>query len=385
MRTLGVWVVVAALAAWSIGACSASGDERGSGTESAGPSGAGAASAGGNGSTSVGGFDAVGGSGSGAGGEQACESLAVEAQPALQPADIIFAIDTSGSMGEESFYVRQHMNAFSQQIVASGIDVRVVMLAMAQLFPCFGIICPPGVCIDPPLGSGACPADEKPPAYYHPVSDIGSFDALTKIIDLYPSYGSVLRQDANKFLIIVTDDNAAAPNIADANTFMTQFVALDPGKLTGITVHGIYCFNNSGACVTAGTVYQDVISMTGGIHGDLALQDFQPIFNDVAAQIVLNAGELPCEYAIPAAPMGETFDKEKVNVVFTDGAMMDKNIYKVDNAAACDAQNGGWYYDDPANPTKILLCDVSCAEVSGDPMGKIDILFGCATLQPPVN
>jgi hypothetical protein len=65
--------------------------------------------------------------------------------------------------------------------------------------------------------------------------------------------------------------------------------------------------------------------------------------------------------------------------------MMGKNIYKVDNAAACDPQNGGWYYDDPVNPTKVLLCDVSCAEVSGDPMGKIDILFGCASLQPPVN
>jgi hypothetical protein len=289
-------------------------------------------------------------------------------------------------MGEESFYVRQNMNAFSQQIVASGIDAHVVMLAEQQIFPCFGTICPPGICLEPPLGSGACPADENIQAgYYHPTSDVGSTDALTEIINLYPSYSAALRPQASKFLVIVTDDNATAPNIDDATTFMNQFVALDPMKLTGIIVHGIYCFTNSGDCASAGTVYQDLINQTGGIHGDLALQDFTPIFNNLAQQIVIAAGQLPCEYAIPPAPVGETFDVDQVNVLFTDGSMTEDDIYKVDNAAACHPTDGGWYYDDPVNPTTIHLCTASCDVVSNDPMGKIDILFGCATLLPPVD
>src|SRR5262245_52109748 len=52
----------------------------------------------------------------------ACEAIAQEAKPELQPADIIWAIDTSGSMTEETNFVIQQMNNFSQQIVASGID-----------------------------------------------------------------------------------------------------------------------------------------------------------------------------------------------------------------------------------------------------------------------
>src|SRR5688500_14736466 len=75
-----------------------------------------------------GGFGQSGGSG----GVDECVGIDETAQPALQPADIVFAIDTSGSMGEESTFVKDKMNAFSQQIIASGIDVRVVMLALQQ-------------------------------------------------------------------------------------------------------------------------------------------------------------------------------------------------------------------------------------------------------------
>ena len=63
-----------------------------------------------------------------------CFSVAKEAQPGLAAADIIIAIDTSGSMGDETTFVRQKMNGFSQQIIDSGVDVRVVMLAESQLF-----------------------------------------------------------------------------------------------------------------------------------------------------------------------------------------------------------------------------------------------------------
>jgi hypothetical protein len=57
----------------------------------------------------------------------------------------------------------------------------------------------------------------------------------------------------------------------------------------------------------------------------------------------------------------------------------------VADAASCDPQQGGWYYDDNVNPTTIILCQASCDEVSGDPNGHIDILFGCATepMPPP--
>ena len=382
MRWLGILVAGGAL----VWACSASnaGSDLGDGASSTSSgSGAGGAT---NSTTEMGGFFGQGGTSTatetGVGG--GCQSVSEEALPKLQDADIIFAIDTSGSMGEESFFVRTEMNAFSQLIVASGIDVRVIMLAEPQLFPCFGIICPPGICIDPPLGSGFCPGDSKPPNYLHvPGSDVYSTDALSIIIDLYPAYKQELRVGATKSLVVITDDNAASPYIADATTFLSQFVALDPALLTGIVAHGIYCFDGNSPCVQKGTVYEDLINQTGGIHGDLGTQNFKAVFNKLAEQVIISAGKLPCEYVIPPPPMDEVLDPAKVNVEFTDGNNNTSTIFKVDDESKCHPVNGGWYYDDNLNPTSIKLCPKTCDLVSNDAMGKIDILFGCETLLPP--
>ena len=40
---------------------------------------------------------------------------------------------------------------------------------------------------------------------------------------------------------------------------------------------------------------------------------------------------------------------------------------------------GGWYYDDFANPTRIILCPSSCSAISGDSGGRVDVELGCTT------
>jgi hypothetical protein len=39
--------------------------------------------------------------------------------------------------------------------------------------------------------------------------------------------------------------------------------------------------------------------------------------------------------------------------------------------------NGGWYYDDPAAPKNIKLCDSTCQSLQG---GRVDLEFGCKTI-----
>jgi hypothetical protein len=34
----------------------------------------------------------------------------------------------------------------------------------------------------------------------------------------------------------------------------------------------------------------------------------------------------------------------------------------------------GWYYDDPLNPTTIVVCQASCDAYQGD---QVSILYGC--------
>jgi hypothetical protein len=120
---------------------------------------------------------------------------------------------------------------------------------------------------------------------------------------------------------------------------------------------------------------------TGGVFGDLCLQNFDPVFNDMATAVV-SGSTISCEYTIPAVPPGGgMFDPARVNVSYTPSGGMPSTIgYVAGGAAACGQQTGGWYYDNPASPTKIILCPSTCSAVQADATGKVDVQFGCETV-----
>jgi hypothetical protein len=106
-------------------------------------------------------------------------------------------------------------------------------------------------------------------------------------------------------------------------------------------------------------------------------------FIDAMDAIRKTAG-LGCEYLIPPPMGGGMIDFGKVNVQYVPGpGQMPIDILNAKDASACDPVNGGWYYDNPANPTKIMLCPATCAVVSKSIAGEVNILFGCATKQIP--
>ena len=77
-----------------------------------------------------------------------------------------------------------------------------------------------------------------------------------------------------------------------------------------------------------------------------------------------------------------------MNVAFTS-PLGSTQLFQVDGpsgATPCDPTKGGWYYDDPKTPTKILLCPASCdaanAIVGAGKPGQIEVTFGCNTVKP---
>ena len=121
---------------------------------------------------------------------------------------------------------------------------------------------------------------------------------------------------------------------------------------------------------------------TGGVSGDLCDQNFAPVFQDMATAVVQGA-QIACVYDIPD-PMGDPIDFNQVNVEYVPGQSQPGNpIYYVPGGVADCGPMGGWYYDDPANPSQILLCDDTCNAVQGNPDGKINVKFGCETLIGP--
>jgi len=335
------------------------------------------------------------GSGTGGGTGGSCAAVSSEAKAQLQPADIVIAVDTSGSMDQESAQVQDNLNAFASIITGSGVDVHVVLIADNT------------VCIPQPLGSGQCGgADEKLPNYRHVVQTVGSNNALQLIHETYDQWKDTLRPGATKTLAVVTDDDSSM----SAAEFTSLLLAKDPPTFQGfkfdaiaslidpdsITFTCLSCALNGmftcNACqekccdkmlgctplpADEGKVYKQLVAQTGGILGDLCIQDFGPVFQDMATGIVSSA-KLSCDYDIPPPPEGEVLDAGMVNVNYTPSGQPVTPILNVASAADCGAL-GGWYYDNTNAPTRIIMCANTCAILQADTNGKVDVLFGCET------
>jgi hypothetical protein len=52
-------------------------------------------------------------------------------------------------------------------------------------------------------------------------------------------------------------------------------------------------------------------------------------------------------------------------------------LTRVTGAAACDAQRGGWYFDDAANPKAILVCPARCTAVKASAQHELSMLSRC--------
>lgn len=364
----------------------------GAGTGAAGGAGGGTAS-----SASAGGGGAGQGGGSGGGAPDAGPDVSFEydagpgdgavnadsacaaevVSPQKLPVDIIWVVDTSGSMTAEIAQIKANINAqFADILAASGLDYQVLMIAAKGTAAL-------QVCVAPPLGGPNCNANAP---LYRPIPQtVGSTNSLSLILATYDSvnpslnWQSSLRYDAAKVFIEVTDDNSSL----SANSFDTQLLAKMPAGMFGTAADRNYVFysiigvtagNPAVKCpsaVNTGAQYQTLSNLTGGAMFPVCDADYSPIFNQIAAGIV---GGLACEFTMPTSN-GSAIDPENVAMTFTPTGGMPVDVPRVTDAASCNGP--GWHYDDNVTPTKLLLCPDSCATVKADDGGKIDILVGC--------
>lgn len=307
-----------------------------------------------------------------------CEALVEHAEVQPQPQDIMIFVDNSTSMAAETGFVQEQMNAFSSQITAAAIDARILLFSS---YPGVGH----GICIDPPLGSGGCPTqDSNPPNYIH-IDGIMESGVFTKLVERYPEYNGHLRPGAATHIVAITDFDAGVP----VDVFVEEFNQVAP-ELADFTFHGIIapedphvaCQNGTSCCGVADqkcAQFQEIIALTGGVEGNLCDQEFQPIFDALAQQVIGDA-ELPCAYDLPAEAAGADFDKDEVNVEFDDGAGGLLELGRVDDAAACNGVGHGWYYDNPVAPSGIQICPQTCGAIQGFETASISVIFGCETI-----
>ena len=117
-------------------------------------------------------------------------------------------------------------------------------------------------------------------------------------------------------------------------------------------------FNASGAATDAGTAKEQLLKPLDAIR----------------------SGALGCEYIVPTLEASKgSVDPTSVTIEFSPGKNdPSSNFARVENEAACGATTGGFYYDDPKAPKRIILCPASCEAVrKGTSEAKVDVNLGC--------
>jgi hypothetical protein len=363
----------------AVAACGGSDVPSGFGPEgSSGSSGA-SGSSGGEGSS--GGFGSSGGASGGTSGTTTCAATA--ASTAKAKVDMIFVIDDSGSMNEEMVQIKTNVNSFASKIGGVGLDYTVTFIVKKASSPAqSGNV----ICVPAPLAGANCA--DNPPTFHHVNQDVQSTNSLSLILSTYDSntaalaWNKYLRLDATKVFIEVTDDNSGMSSTA----FDTALLAKAPAGMFGTAAKRNYVFHSiiskpfadaipstkicSGAAGPS-VPYQELSKLTGGIVDEVCKASYSAVLDNIAKGIV---DKLGCELSYPTSAES---DPSKVEVTFTPKGQATEKLTQVTDVSKCGTIPTGWYYDDPAKPTKIILCPSTCTATNAATDAKLEALVGC--------
>ncbi len=350
------------------------------------------------------------------------------------PVDIIWVIDNSVTMEDSIRQVQAGLNDFAELIASRDLDYRVIMLSRRGVGRTDQEISGSyryQVCIPEPL-AGDANCGDNPGLFYHVDVDIKSTQLIEQLLGTLAQtegyrdneargsapWAHLLRPEATKTIVVVTDDNARTCERRDIGSIECQDTdpaltatslenfpgggnpfnsnELGPGLLRptygsmfeGYTFAGIYgwgsetnpdtrCqYANDDYPVAAGHTYTTLVQRTNGVRAQIcdAAAAWGPFFSAIASAVVRTARP-SCVVDIPEPPAGLIFQHDRINV-FIDVGFGPLRIARVAEASACDAR-GGWYYDNELVPTSVTLCPATCGSVQTAEAPRVDVEFGC--------
>ncbi|HEX6240596.1 MAG TPA: hypothetical protein VFZ61_06880, partial [Polyangiales bacterium] len=263
---------------------------------------AGGAQAGGQAGGSASGGSASGGSASGgqaggqAGGFQECAETKSSAERAPRGSNIVWAIDTSGSMDEEAALVQQNLNRFVQTITAAGLeDYRVVVISERSF-----------VTVPEPLSS-----DTK--HFLHIEEKVSSDESLSDMLTRFDAYSSFLLKGVVTHFVSVTDDESeitaqdfvARMQAKLAADFRVHAIASPPGDNSASGGGSIFdddedtgCLGPFGAAAEPGVQHFEAAKLTKGLSFSICSEDWSALFTELAKAVEATA-TIPCAIKLP--------------------------------------------------------------------------------------
>lgn len=119
------------------------------------------------------------------------------------------------------------------------------------------------------------------------------------------------------------------------------------------------------------------IAEAGGTEKAYLVDTSQDVADQFLEALNVIRSAARCEFQIPT-PTSGTPNYGMINVAIGPEGQEPETVSGVGNPAACDPVEGGWYYDNPDDPNRIILCDATCQRVKDGELG-VTILLGCQT------
>ena len=366
--------------------------------------------------------DDTGSNGNGSNGlnGSACASDMITAEAI--PLDIYIELDQSSSMADDSKWtsVTSALGTFVDQPGLDGMSVGLGYFAIETPPPvcattscmsstdCGSAACGPCFQVDPTMpgsclgaiaaslggGGDSCSAAdyETPSVEIAPLPGVAV--AITNSISMHsPTTGTPTVQalqgalqhatmwasaHAGDAVVVVLatdgepDDSCTPEDVPSVESVAMQGVNGSPSIRTFVigVDDGTNLSDLNGIAAAGGTTSAYIVNAGGS-----AQQQFLDALNQIRHSV------LGCTYQIPL-PTSGTPDYQAVNVVYTPGNGGPPQTFPyVGTQAMCPAVPGnGWYYDNPTNPTQIILCSPTCSTVEADTAGSVAIALGCATV-----
>jgi hypothetical protein len=299
------------------------------------------------------------GADAGGGVDSKCAESTAQAQ--LVPVYLVFMVDRSGSMGQDSKWptITAGMDSFFADQKSAGLN------ASIQFFKAQDE-CNVAAYALPAVAMTALPSGtfQTTIQTFSPNGGTPTLPALQGALAYAKS--QVANHPGAKVAVVLATDGV--PN--DCNSTVQNVTAAAKAEAATIPTYviGVGSETQSLDAVAAGGGTNKAFIVSVGNPQQTAT-DFQNALN------VIRGATLSCEFKLPTPPQGKTLDINTVNVVYTPGAGTSGSLtYNKDCTGGA-----GWHYDDANAPAKIVLCQGTCGTVQADKSGKIDIVTGCAT------
>jgi hypothetical protein len=204
----------------------------------------------------------------------------------------------------------------------------------------------------------------------------GGADAMKAFLATNPNEEGVL--------ILVTDGDPGActgDTVSNVTSIAAAAAKGTPRIRTFVVGMDGATFANLDAIAKAGEGAPTAFNASGG-GADAGVSPQQQLLDALEK---IRSGALGCEYLLPAIESSKgVLDPGSVDIDFTAGPNDPPvKFRRVDGPSKCGVTSGGFYYDDPVSPKRIILCPSSCEDVrKGTSTAKVDVFLGCIK---PVN